>query len=282
MTPYDEFPYRSYPVEWTAPERLALASLVHGGPRAPLQAYDMLELGCGDGANLLALASYRPHGRFVGLDGAASRITAGQRRVRALGLQNLELLACDLQHAAAALEGRYDYIVAHGVFSWIPDDARDALLALCADRLRAGGLLYLNYNAHPGWMVRGMVREHLRSIAGTGGSLAERAYATQAAARQVVSALDPGTHPYGPLIANEYAFVVESDPTYVAHEYLSEHNVAYWRSEFESLVRRYGFEFVAAADFDRPSGRTEPALPQRLDAAGIGGPHPADVLDLLC
>jgi len=72
--PYDELPYKSYSVEWTAPERLALASLLHGGPRKSLDSYRMLELGCGDGSNLLPLAYYRRQGTFTGIDGAGSQI----------------------------------------------------------------------------------------------------------------------------------------------------------------------------------------------------------------
>ena len=65
--PYDELPYQSFPIEWTAPERLALASLLHGGPRPLLDGYRVLELGCGSGANLLALAYYRQHVTFLGV-----------------------------------------------------------------------------------------------------------------------------------------------------------------------------------------------------------------------
>ena len=70
--PYDELPYKSFSIEWSAPERLALASLLHGGPRPPLEKYRVLELGCGNGANLLALAYYRRHAAFVGVDAALS------------------------------------------------------------------------------------------------------------------------------------------------------------------------------------------------------------------
>jgi len=62
----------------------------------------------------------------------------------------------DFRSAPDLLEGRFDIIMAHGVFSWMPDDARDAMLELCARLLSPNGVLYLNYNAHPGWTVRGL------------------------------------------------------------------------------------------------------------------------------
>jgi len=108
--PYDELPYRSCPVEWTAPERLAVASLLHGGPRPPLGRYRVLEMGCGNGANLMPLAYYRRHAGFVGVDGALSQIAAAQARKSALGLSNVEFVHADFRTASQRLSGRFDYV----------------------------------------------------------------------------------------------------------------------------------------------------------------------------
>lgn len=73
-TPYDELPYESHMIPWAAPERLAMTSVLACGPRPPLAGYRVLELGCGDGTNLVSLAAERRHALFVGLDGAGSQI----------------------------------------------------------------------------------------------------------------------------------------------------------------------------------------------------------------
>ena len=159
--PYDELPYCAFPVEWTAPERLALASLLHGGPRLPLERYRVLELGCANGANLLPMAWYRQHAEFTGLDSSARQIALASDSRDKLDLKNLHFVRGDFRSAMNQLEGPYDIIMAHGVFSWIADDARDAMLELCSTLLAPGGLLYLNYNARPGWTVRGMIRDFL-------------------------------------------------------------------------------------------------------------------------
>ena len=78
QNPYDELPYESYPIEWTAPEWLALVSMLHGGPRTRVARARVLELGCGDGANLLPMAAYRPSSAFVGLD-SSTRLLATAR-----------------------------------------------------------------------------------------------------------------------------------------------------------------------------------------------------------
>lgn len=279
---YDEFPYKSLPIEWTAPERLGLVSMLHGGPRPPLDSFRVLELGCGNGANLIPQAFYRRCGVFVGLDSARSQIDIAESRRRRLDLSNLQFLHADLRDADDVLEGEFDYVVAHGVFSWVPQRVRDALLRLCANRLRRGGILYLNYNANPGWKVRGMVREFL--LAHTAGldGLKARAEAAQAVAARVVSIVPAHDHPYSTLIANEFKFVCEIDASYIAHEYLAPENQAYWRSEFLALLRHHGFEFVADADFNYNSGRLPEGIDLTLAEQEIAGRCVEDTLDLFC
>jgi SAM-dependent methyltransferase len=199
-----------------------------------------------------------------------------------LELSNIEFIHSDFLTAAHRVSGHFDYIIAHGIFSWVPDDVRDALLELCAQHLRRGGLLYLNYNTRPGWNVRGMVREFLLAqTAGTTG-LRMRAELAQDVAAKIVSSLMVGEHPYSQLIANEFQFVCENHVSYVAHEYLAANNHPYWRSEFLSLARRYGFEYVADADFCYSSGRIPEDLAPQLDKEQITGRALDDTVDLLC
>jgi SAM-dependent methyltransferase len=282
LDPYDDLPYRSLPIEWTAPERLALASLLHGGPRAPRAGYRVLELGCADGANLLPLAYHRRHATFVGVDGARSQIAIASSDKSRLELVNVEFIHADFLNADARLQGQFDYIIGHGVFSWVPDDARDALLRLCAKRLRRGGLLYLNYNANPGWKVRGMVRDFLLAQTARTTNLRGRAEEAQAVAARIASSLTTGEQAYSKLIGNEFGFVCESDLSYIAHEYLAAENHAYWRSEFLALAGLYGFEFVADADFSYSSGRMPEDLAPRLVKEQITGQTVDDTMDLLC
>jgi SAM-dependent methyltransferase len=282
MNPYDEVPYRSLSIEWTAPERLALASLLHGGPRQSLGSYRVLECGCGDGANLLPLAYYRRHGRFVGVDSACSQIEFANSAKSELKLLNVEFFHEDFLVADRALAGEFDYVIAHGVFSWVPDHARDALLTLCAKRLRHGGLLYVNYNAKPGWKVRGIVREFLLAHTTGIGSLRDRAERAQEVAAVLASFAELVDHPYSQLIARELHFVRDNDLSYVAHEYLTADNHSYWRSEFLELAGHFGFAYVGDADFNYSSNHIPVDFAPRLVEGKLGGPLLGDALDLLC
>lgn len=280
--PYDQFPYQSFPVEWTAPERLALASVLHGGPRPPLDSYRVLELGCGAGGNLLPLAYYRRNAAFVGIDGANRQIAMAEARKASLDISNIEFISADFRTAAQRLSGQFDFMIAHGVFSWVPREARDALLEIFAQYLRRGGLLYVNYNTRPGWNVRGLVREFLLAHTTGETSLRTRAQRAVEVCGKVAAALARLDHPYSQLLANEFRFVGDGDLTWVSHEYLAADNHPYWRSEFLALVRQYQLEYVADADFNYHTGRIPENLVPQLEIEQIRGVSMEDTVDLLC
>ena len=252
--PYDALPYKSFPIEWTAPERLAVASLLHGGPRLPLRDYRVLDLGCGNGANVLRLAYYRRQATFVGLDGAASQIELANSRKSALGLSNLEFIHTDFQAADRRLSGQFDYILAHGVFSWVPEDVRDALLQLFAERLRPGGLLYLNYNTRPGWNVRGLVREFLLAQTADEPSLGARAKQAKEVAVTVAASLAAAEHYYSRLLADEFRFVGEGDESWVGHEFLAEFNRPYLAQRLPGSSRALPFAVRGGRGFQLQLG----------------------------
>lgn len=279
--PYDQLPYRCQPIEWTAPERLALASFLHGGPLPGLRGCRVLELGCGDGSNLLPLAYYRPQASFVGVDGALTQIDIAESRRRQLQLRNVEFVHEDFLQAHAALDGQFDFIIAHGIFSWVPEDVRDALFELCQQRLSDNGLLYLNYNTRPGWNVRGMVRDYLLQLTDAAFPLLQRAHHAQVAAAKMAQSLASESHPFSQLLANEFQFVCDNHVSYVAHEYLAEYNRPYWRSDFLALAAGYGFHPVVDADYNYPSGRTNNTMSDVLQSQGLAGRHLTDTEDLL-
>jgi SAM-dependent methyltransferase len=280
---YDDVPYRSSPIPWTSPDRLAVASLLHGGPRIRLDTpYRVLEIGCGDGSNLVGLALHWPHAVFVGLDNAAVALTTARERAGASGAGNTSFVLSDILSADKVLEGTFDIVLAHGVFSWVPPQTRDALLELCASRLRPGGLLYLNYNTRPGWNVRGLVRDYLLTATEGIPDLRTRTLHARALAAVMADRLEGSEHPYSQLMANEFRFVVSTDPSHTAHEYLAPDNHAYSRHEFLELAERYALAYVADADFNYPSGRLPEQLSSVLEGVPVDPRLHAATADLLC
>lgn len=282
QNPFDELPYLAYPITQMAPEHLALTSLVHGGPRLALEGYRVLELGCANGANLLPLAWFRRHGDFTGLDASARQIALANESRDKLGLGNLKFINADFRTAKEQLEGPFDIIMAHGVFSWVPDDARDAMLELSSSLLAPNGLLYLNYNAQPGWKVRGLVRDFLMRQTNHIDSLEERAEMCRQISAKVIAPLKDGEHAFTRLMSNEFKLVVDYHPAYIAHEYLSPVNRAYWREEFFEILQRSGFSYLADADFNCISNRITSEVANLMKQVDLDDRSANDAADLMC
>jgi methyltransferase-like protein/ubiquinone/menaquinone biosynthesis C-methylase UbiE len=133
-------------------------AILHGLSPAPVDRCRVLEVACSEGANLIPMAYAIPAGEFVGFDLAQLPIERGQARIRELGLRNVRLFAGDLLEVGAEL-GRFDYIIAHGLYAWVPEPVRDRLLALCSELLADDGVAFISYNAKPGGYLRSMIRE---------------------------------------------------------------------------------------------------------------------------
>jgi SAM-dependent methyltransferase len=149
------------------PDRLAVVAMLFGMEPAPPERCRVLEIGCAEGAHLVPLAELAPESRFLGVDLDPRAVELGNESVARLGLANLTLKVADFR-AISAQKERFDYVVAHGVYSWVPPDVRDALLALVAELLDDEGVAYVSFNALPGNLARELVRElvlpHVRSL----------------------------------------------------------------------------------------------------------------------
>ncbi|MGB6425459.1 MAG: class I SAM-dependent methyltransferase, partial [Solirubrobacterales bacterium] len=134
------------------PSLLAACARLHGlDPAAPAECR-YLDLGCGDGTNTIAVAESLPGSRCLGIDIAPAAIERGGELRDAVGIDNVELEAADFRDAAPE-PGAWDFVVLHGILSWVPDDARVAALDLAARSLAPNGVLMASYNALPGWWL---------------------------------------------------------------------------------------------------------------------------------
>jgi len=158
---YDAFPYRSVPFAQSHPDRLATLATLFGVVPAPLERCRVLEIGCASGGNLIPIAATLPGSRCVGVDFSAVQIAQGREDVAALGLRNIDLVCADLLDFDGAGE-QFDYIIAHGVLSWVPRKVQDRLFEVCARMLAPQGVAYVSYNALPGWQTRGAIRDAMR------------------------------------------------------------------------------------------------------------------------
>lgn len=281
VTPYDLVPFTSGSLAATRPDHLALTSWLHGGPRPPTRGFRCLELGCGDGANLIPLAFANPESSFIGLDSSTRQLDAARAAARSLGLSNLSLLEADLRRPPE-LEAKADYVIAPGLLSWVAEPVRRRLLELCAHQLSPGGLALMSYNCRPGWSVRGLVRRAVRRADDAADEPSARIRRARALAERLIALLPPQSeHPYQRLLAAELRRLTEGQPWYVFHEYLGEHNQPFTQPEVAHMAARAGLVFLADAQFDRPEGRTPEHLCEAPGQEELGDSDPSFIIDLL-
>ncbi|MCE5310517.1 MAG: class I SAM-dependent methyltransferase [Acidobacteriales bacterium] len=247
-TSYDEVTYASTPKPQTQPDRLATLATLHSVIPAPMDRCRVLEIGCGDGSNLIPLAFREPGSRFTGIDLARTAIDRGREFSAALGLDNIEFIHTDVRDWDVA--GReFDYIIVHGVYSWVPPAAREAILAICSSTLSPNGVAYISYNALPGCHFRSyvwdLVRFHTRAITDPRQKIEE----ARAIARQMMERL--GDHPHQIAIKEECKNLIEADDWMVFHDDLAEVNTPLHLSEFVEAASRHGLEYLCDAEFGR-------------------------------
>lgn len=230
------------------PSKLGAIGRLLGLNAASPSACRMLEVGCGDGLQLLSLAQAYPTGRFIGVDLSAKAIARGESMRAALGLDNLRLVAADLTEWDPG-PAPFDYIVAHGFFSWVPPFVREHLLALCSRALAADGIAYVSYNALPGCHLRRMAWEmmqfHVREVADPSERVRK--------AREFLEWLGTDTMErgaYGPAIRHEAMHLLnDTQPAVLYHDDLSSINEPFSISGFVGQARRHGLEYLAEADY---------------------------------
>lgn len=247
---FDDFAYPGYAYWFTHPDHLGVLAWLHGLEPAPASACRVLELGCGDGGNLLSLAQALPDSRFVGVDLARGPILEGLALAGELGLDNVDLRQADVRELLAwpAEElGSFDFIVAHGLFSWVPDDVRDAILAVIRRGLAPHGVAVVSFNAYPGMHdyepLRRFMRFHALTQAPEERVASARAGGLWYCAQ--VAALAPEVK--GPLMQGLYASLEGASDALVRHDYLAETEKSFWFTEFAERAGAAGLAYLTNA-----------------------------------
>jgi SAM-dependent methyltransferase len=157
------YPALSHPV--TDISRLAVSARLGGLQRLPLPAAcRVVEFGCASGHNLLPLAARYPKSEFTGLDFSDTAIRNARRASWESGLENILFEVADLEHWRPSHP--CDYLIVHGLFSWVPDAVKSRILDLCSQLLSESGVACISYNTLPGWSLKRDVVPLIRSLAG--------------------------------------------------------------------------------------------------------------------
>lgn len=246
---YESFAYGGGAIRQTHPGRLAGVAELHGVKTVPVPHARVLEVGCSRGCNLLPLAVQFPEASFTGIDFTTSDIKEARQMARDAGLNNIKFIDIDLRKYAPE-PASFDYIIVHGVFSWVPDEAKAAILRLCSHALSALGVAYVSYNTYPGWKKREVVRDlMLMHTAGTEDPSAKLEKAG-AVLKQFDLISGHEKTPHAQAIKDMIADIRRKSAVVVYHDELGSINDPCYFAQFINWAAEYELAFVSEAEFE--------------------------------
>lgn len=264
---YDEVPYSSFTFPQTRPDRLATLGAFHGMATAAPDKCRVLELGCGDGTNLLSFAYILPGSEFVGVDLSQVHIDSAIQAQNDLGLKNLTFLCEDVTDFTREKYGEFDYIIAHGLFSWVPDFVRTKILEIYAECLAPQGVGYISYNAYPGCKMREMLWDMVQYVTTDVHDPAQKVSSGIQFVNFINAAADKDT-PYHAVIGNELNQYSGRTFENIFHDDFSTLNRPFYFHEFVDLIKPHGLQFLSEVNAYWTESNLAPEISERLDSLG--------------
>lgn len=252
---YDEVPYDSVAFVESHPSRQAVIARLFGLKPAPVDKCRVLELGCAAGGNITPMAAYLPNSEFVGIDLSSAQIAFGQKAIEQSGLHNIRLEAKSILDIDEGY-GKFDYIISHGVYSWVPEVVRDKILAICSANLKPNGVAYVSYNTYPGWRMRGMIRDMMKYHANRFPTPEQRVAQARGLLDFLANSLAPGRESpnimmksYSLMLQGEVESLRAQPDYYLLHEHLETVNDPVYFHEFMESAEKYDLQYLGEADF---------------------------------
>lgn len=243
---YDEVPYTSRPFPQSQPQRLAALGRLFGLTPPDVATARVLELGCAAGGNLIPLATAFPDAHFIGVDLSGFQVAEGQARIARLGLKNIRLVNMSIADITAGF-GAFDYVICHGVYSWVPAAVRDAILRISHDNLTDHGIAYISYNVFPGWRLRSVLREAMMFHGSAAQVPSEKIRLGREFLAQLSSVTNAGSA-YGQMLRQEAQNLRLQEDYYVTHEYLETNNEPCYFSEFHKRMGLFNLAYLTECD----------------------------------
>ena len=244
---YDSFLYVSKPFSSTNINNLQAKAKMYGLTPAPIKGARVLELGASCGGNLIPQALYYPEATFTGIDLSGVQVQHGNEIIQSIGLTNVTLLEKDILDIDESF-GTFDYIIVHGIWSWVPDIVKDKILNICNVNLSDNGIAYVSYNTYPGWKRLEQLRDIMlySEKRAMDQNLLERTLYTKNVLKMVADTMssDERSRTQSDYKINNIQRVLNSNDYYVAHEYLETFNDPVYVSEFIDRAQKQGCAYI--------------------------------------
>lgn len=245
---YNSFPYDSHAFKWCSPAYIRAAAYLYGVDLPPVQNARVLEIGCASGGNSLPFAFMYPEAEIVAIDISEAQIAQGQDIVKRAQLSNISMHTMCMTELPNDL-APFDYVIAHGVLSWIPKQMQPQLFKAIQKSLSPNGGAYLSFNTYPGWRARETLRELMLWHSRDSKEIQHKVDK----AREVIPFLEEGVSSHNLLQpAKEYLATqlpnCESQNYYLAHEYLELHNNPLYFKHMIDFAEQANLRYVGDAE----------------------------------
>ena len=250
---YADLGYLSQPFPYASAPFLESYARLLGLSPAPASTARILEIGSSYGGNLISQALFYPKATFTGIEIAPTQVSVGKTYIDQLGITNLALLEGDVNESHQHL-GTYDYIIAHGFYSWVDEDTKDNFLRLCKEHLGSNGILYMSYNTYPGWHKMDSVRALLEFANKDIDTLNHREKVRHG--KTVASKLgtlmleyDTVKNQQGPFLQSLRQTLQKQD-CYVGHDHLEPVNTPVYFHQCMDHMAEHGFTYLCDCDLN--------------------------------
>ena len=259
QTIYKELGYKSYPFPFTTPAYLEAYGILVGLKPPTAKTARVLELGATYGGNIISQAAHNPEATFVGIELSQDQVEKGNKIIGDAKLDNVSLVQGDILNFDESM-GTFDYIIAHGFYSWISDEMKDKLLDIISNHLADNGIAYVSYNTYPGWHTMEEVRQ-LMLFANRGHD--ESTHKEKVLRGKTVGSLvGAQILNYDNLKERNSKFlgalrsVMQKDDYYVGHDHLEPHNDPCYLYQFNDHLKANNLAYVGDADLTLSMVRT--------------------------
>ena len=245
---YNELLYKSNPFNYTIPALLEAYGRLYGLTPKDSRKARVLELGSSFGGNIITQALYNHESEFIGVDLTAEQVKEGNEVIEKIGLRNIKLLEKNILEINEDF-GKFDYIIVHGVFSWVPDIVKEKIVKICNENLTEEGIAYISYNTYPGWKEPDKVREMMiyANKYFPDFSLGDKTQRGKAFISIVADQMKSYTdiaEKKGDFI-KQIEEILKMQDYYVGHEYLEFFNNPMYLHEFVDLMRKENLEYIS-------------------------------------
>lgn len=244
---YDKVVYPSFVFPYIRPSKFGAIARLHGIDVGAIDRCRVLEIGCGDGANLMSIAYAMPDADCVGFDLSGERIEEAKDGAREVGISNASFYEMDLMEFDPGTFGKFDFIIAHGFYSWVPDAVRESMLAIYRNCLTPKGIGYISYNTLPGWHFRRFARDAMRFQSSLIEDPLEKVDAGIRFLRFIAGSLPPEAA-LRPFIEEETVSIENAHPSSTYHDDLADVNHPFYFEEFVEGIEKAGLRFLAESE----------------------------------